>query len=544
MHVRAQKSQARRFVALIAVAAATVASVLASVPPAAAGTTVYSVTQTIPVPPASNYAGVGGGDGWDVSFTNTAVYNVFHHAGSMTMACHLQSDASQCHPSRTVTDAGGHNFATQAHSGTYVDAAAQKLYAFGTRDDSTGGVVCIDLALAVSSTNPFCGFTELDRGGPGAGLRALDDRRPGPCREPNVRVQLRQRRGGPEHPEQADVLRPLDEGGVCIATLHRQLRNSVVNVTNYPAPTAARIGDKIIVTADGSNGPQLSCFDTGTNATCAGSWPVAAPASYVSVNGAPFPSCRRSERSQAFCLPTGADPCYDLAGASIATPPGMPAAITATYGWNGGAFVLGPRVYLPDGINNTVLCYNASTDASCVHFPKTIVGAGLVYSVNPDPARPTCIWINADNGSAQIQNFDAFSGQACGQGADPGPRGELRRGRRAVPAGVVHLAGDPDAPAECLHRRHGGLPGRRRPADPGHTGQVARRERRDRPVGAEPVHGAGLPQFVVNLNGLPALRVRSCQAHVDRHRRPGVRPERRPERRTPGRRLRARSARP
>ncbi len=95
----------------------------------------------------------------------------------------------------------------------------------------------------------------------------------------------------------------------------------------------------------------------------------------------------------------------------------MAAAIPATYGWNGGAFVLGPRVYLADGINDSVVCYNASTDASCVNYPKALTGANLVYSVSPDPQRPTCIWINADSGSAQIQNFDAFSGQACGQGA-------------------------------------------------------------------------------------------------------------------------------
>ena len=32
------------------------------------------------------------------------------------------------------------------------------------------------------------------------------------------------------------------------------------------------------------------------------------------------------------------------------------------------------------------------------------------------PYRPTCIWVNADDGSAQIQNFDAFTGGACGRG--------------------------------------------------------------------------------------------------------------------------------
>ncbi len=46
---------------------------------AAAATTTYSATETIPVPPASNYAGSGGGDGWAVALSTGDVYNVFHH---------------------------------------------------------------------------------------------------------------------------------------------------------------------------------------------------------------------------------------------------------------------------------------------------------------------------------------------------------------------------------------------------------------------------------------------------------------------------------
>ena len=36
--------------------------------------------------------------------------------------------------------------------------------------------------------------------------------------------------------------------------------------------------------------------------------------------------------------------------------------------------------------------------------------------MNTDFQRPTCVWVNADNGSSQIQNFDAFTGAVCGQG--------------------------------------------------------------------------------------------------------------------------------
>jgi hypothetical protein len=39
-----------------------------------------------------------------------------------------------------------------------------------------------------------------------------------------------------------------------------------------------------------------------------------------------------------------------------------------------------------------------------------------MYTVTADPARPTCIWVNSDSGSGQIQNLDAYTGGACGQG--------------------------------------------------------------------------------------------------------------------------------
>jgi hypothetical protein len=94
----------------------------------------------------------------------------------------------------------------------------------------------------------------------------------------------------------------------------------------------------------------------------------------------------------------------------------MAAAIPATSGWNGQSLALGPRVYVPNGNSDTVDCYDASTNASCLNFPKAMPNLGLLYTVNADPQRPTCLWVNSDDGSGQIQNFDAYTGSACGQG--------------------------------------------------------------------------------------------------------------------------------
>ena len=77
---------------------------------------------------------------------------------------------------------------------------------------------------------------------------------------------------------------------------------------------------------------------------------------------------------------------------------------------------IGARVYVPDGNTDHVDCYDYVASASCANFPKQLLNLGLLYTVNPDPQRPTCIWVNSDDGSAQIQNFDAYTGGACGQG--------------------------------------------------------------------------------------------------------------------------------
>ena len=78
--------------------------------------------------------------------------------------------------------------------------------------------------------------------------------------------------------------------------------------------------------------------------------------------------------------------------------------------------MIGPRVYIPQW-SYDVACFDFSTGASCAGFPKYFNGLGLLYTVNLDPQRPTCIWVNSDNGADQIQNFDAFGGNGCGQGA-------------------------------------------------------------------------------------------------------------------------------
>ena len=78
---------------------------------------------------------------------------------------------------------------------------------------------------------------------------------------------------------------------------------------------------------------------------------------------------------------------------------------------------IGARVYIATGDDDTIRCFNFAAGEQCANFPHPTPDANYIYTVNRDPQRPTCIWVNADGGSNQIQNFDAFTGGPCGQGA-------------------------------------------------------------------------------------------------------------------------------
>lgn len=421
MHSRRHHLSSRRggILVLLATMLSTITAVaLMPSPSFAAATATYSATQTIPVPPASSFAGQGGGDGWALAVGATQVFNVFHHSSSLTVACHEQADASPCWAPETITDTAGNGFATSGHAGLRLDLATGKLYVFGTRtSDSTGGVVCIDTTLAPTNTNPFCGFTALTAVGEApwtSGLSAIS----APALVGEKWYAFNYVQGAEATGTQNKLLCfDLSTHAACASQPYTLAFAAGTNGdTSYPPPGVAAIGSVIVVPVTVGGSQQLACFDTATGGTCSGSWPVAL-SGYNSQYGTSFPLLSPTGAIIGVCLPTGTDPCFSLAGASVPTPAGMMAAIPSTSGWNGASMVLGPRVYVPNGNGSQVDCYDASTAASCVNFPKTLSNLSLLYTVNADPQRPTCIWVNADTGGSQIQNFDAYTGGQCGEGS-------------------------------------------------------------------------------------------------------------------------------
>ena len=386
------------------------------------GTVTYTATQTIPVPPVSEFPGAsGGGDGWAVALSNTQVFNVFHHNGELGVECHNQSDGSTCWSDDPtfITDGSGHNFATSGQPGLYLDQAHGKLYVYATRtNDSTGGVVCIDVSNPTADP-AFCGFTALTNVGEASlypGWAELTN----PVLVGNHLYSFNYVPGvNVSGTENKLLCFDVSTDAACAGQPFTVNFSSSGTVDYFaPAPGIDAINGKVIIKMSVADQGQLACFNDTTGADCGGSWPASAP-DVEDEGGDPFPLLDSSGNPIGVCLPSGSIPCWDLNGDSVSTPANLPAALSggSSVDWNGPGLVIGPRVYVPQW-DNDVACFDYSTGASCSGFPKYVSGLDLLYTVNADQQRPGCIWVNSDNGSDQIQNFDAFTGGSCGtQGA-------------------------------------------------------------------------------------------------------------------------------
>jgi hypothetical protein len=387
---------------------------------AAAETATFSATETIPVPPASHFAGSGGGDGWAVALSDEAVYNVFHHESYLGVACHLQSTAEPCEGwPKTITEPGsGNGFTSQPQPGLYLDQHTGRLYVYATRlSDQTGGVVCIDTTS--KEADPFCGFTELTGKGEAPfttsrGISGLSN----PMLIGKHLYSFNFATGAQSGSENELVCFDVSTDAPCSGQPYNVTIGSgmVSTFGNEPIGETAAIGGKAIIPLEIEGSSWLACFDDATQKSCGGKWPVQLGFGYTSDAGAPFSMLNATGATIGVCLPTGLDQCFNLEGESVSTPEHMSEAIPATEEWNGPGLVLGPRVYVPNGESDQVDCFDYSTGKGCANFPKSFENLGLLYTVNPDPQRPTCIWVNSDDGSEQIQNFDAYTGEACGEG--------------------------------------------------------------------------------------------------------------------------------
>jgi hypothetical protein len=362
---------------------------------------------------AAAFRGSGGGDGWALALSGSAVYNVFHHDSQLQVACHFQADAEPCWSPETITDEDGGGFASSGQPGLWLDQGTGKLYVFATRwSDQRAGVVCVDTTEASTNPDPFCGFTPLT--GPeesplADSISSVSD----PALIGSRWYAFNYVGGSPITGSENkllcfDVVSHLACPGQPFAV---STESAAAESQAEPPSAVAAIGSKVIVPLHFAGAEdQLACFDGTTESACPGSWPVDV-GTYDSEYGAAFPMLDGSGGLEGLCLPTGIDPCYSLTGAALTTPSGMPDAITANSGWNGPGLVLGTRVYVPNGNTDEVDCYDYATGGTCTNYPLVLTELGLLYTVTRDPERPGCLWVNSDDGTAQIQNFEAANGE-------------------------------------------------------------------------------------------------------------------------------------
>ncbi|HEY5173589.1 MAG TPA: hypothetical protein VIK54_17835 [Acidimicrobiia bacterium] len=412
---------------------------------AAGVTATYSSTTAIAAPPSSNFAGAGaGGDGWAVGLTSSQVFNVFHHSATLEVACHNQSDASNCWTVgqapggfKTITDGSGGDFATSSQPGLWVDQPSRHVFVFATRSaDQTAGVVCIDGTAPASAADPFCGFTPLSGVGEAliaGGISQVSEPvvaagnwyafnyvngSPAGSEDEMMCFSLTSLNACPGQPYTVDV--GLGSGGAQIANRSEPEPAIAVSGTEILVPTVLSFTSAPLAN-------ELGCFNAATLHDCAGNWPQADSFSYPSqtqfanIGGAAFPMLDATGTPIGFCVPTTGDPCLSLAGNAVTTPPGMTAAVLPNATFDGTSVVIGPRVYVPDGTFSgtpqLVACYDFARNAGCENAPVQLQNMNILYTINPDPQRPTCIWANSDSGQFQIQNFDAYTGAACGHGS-------------------------------------------------------------------------------------------------------------------------------
>ena len=411
-------------IALLASVACLAAAASASAESAIYST--YSAEQSVPVPPASNFKGNGGGDGWAVALSKEAVYNVFHHQQTIQVACHYQKNAEPCFPTETISEPGTNaEFASSGQPGLYLNQTTGKLYVYATRlDDSTAGVVCINTEEAKTNPDPFCGFTELSAKGDAPPQSGDISGTSNPMLVGQHWYAFSYVSGSDEHEGTKNTLLCFDvsTGEACTGQPFDVALGGGTVLDSEPSPATTAIGGKVIIPVDVEGTSRLACFDDSTQSSCGGKWPVTLNFGYASEHGASFPLLDTTGKIIGLCLPTGTDQCFNLEGEETTTPSGLPSVVTSSTPWNGPAFVLGPRVYVPNGNTEEVECFDYSKDEGCEHFPKTFPSFPefyYLYTVNPDPQRPTCIWVNSDaDGMAPVQivSFDAYTGEACGQG--------------------------------------------------------------------------------------------------------------------------------
>lgn len=390
-----------------------------------------STTTAVLMATATDFNGGTGGDGFNLTFAGDRVYNVFHHAASIYLDCHLKSTGGACYGSPKIFT--GYETPNSSHG--FLNADETKMFIPVMKTVGTKlGLACIDLSVRVNPVLCSTPFVELAT--------------------TNNRQNLA---GATQVGQKLYIANPYDWKLYCfdLATAAECATTSSASFTYTQGGYVLEVGNAITTspwTVYGrvnniggkifwSSKTKLGCYDPATGTNCGTSTPVAIGASVVSTTGnysnviatenLPFQFPMFAVRSTTGTL-LGA--CY-FASAQCFTPVGevdnsilptnlkawmkehpLPKWVTSDSGQHG---EYDNKIYFPVGpstsATNDVYCFDFTTEAACSQFGTAGTKTGVnvrLYSIqaDPDPLQPNCLWTNSDSG--KITTLNATTGAA------------------------------------------------------------------------------------------------------------------------------------
>ena len=398
--------------------------------------------------PASSFAGTAGGDGWALGFTDTNVYNIFHH-DLLKIACRSKTTGVACSGSgysnagtKSVSD-GSNQFYVAMGPPVHIDKIANRLYTMAVRATAggatgTSGVVEIDLAS--TSANPFLAFYPLS--GSGEGGYYLANGNSSTATLSNVTkigtkwyvYNYKSGVANPSLPDSRNKLLCFDLAtkSACSGQPYNVTTGGGVQGRLWEPPSIAAIGNRIFIniygTANTNSLSEISCVDVSSTPTNCTGWPIVPNTQFTpnTFTATPaFPLLNTTGTLIGVCFPgSTANACTDFAGQTTPVAPALQGlANPFNVEWattRGEAYVDGTRIFVPNAINqggtSEVECYDFATNNLCTGFPKTFNVNELQasYTLQTDPADPSCLWVMGHGGTKQIQNFDVQTGGSCG----------------------------------------------------------------------------------------------------------------------------------
>ena len=404
--------------------------------------------------PQSSFGGAAGGDGWALAFTDTNVYNIFHH-DLLRIACRSKTTGVACSGNgyssgtKLVSD-GSNRFQVAMGPPIHIDKTTNRLFTMavkGTATSATGTSGVVEIDLASTSANPFVAFYPLSRDGEGAcylnNCGANWTSTLSNATKIGTKWYVYNYVSGvanPSLPDSRNKLLCFDFAtkSPCVNQPYNVTTSGGVQGRLWEPPTIAAVGNRIFIniygTANTNSLSDISCVDVSSTPTNCTGWPIL-PSTLFSrtFTAVPaFPLLNSTGTPIGVCFP--GDPtnaCTDFTGLRITDTAVVTTALAGLAtpfdpAWGttrGEAYVDGTRMFIPTVVDSVgtsqVECYDFATNNMCTSFspnPKTFVRSELeaVYTLQIDSADPSCLWVMGHGGTKQIQNFDLQTGGACG----------------------------------------------------------------------------------------------------------------------------------